>query len=313
VSEVIDIAIIGGGPAGLAAALYGARARASTVVFESQLPGGQIITTDWIENYPGMPEGLNGSRIGELMHAHAEKFGAQFRTFVRIESIRPEGGGFILSLDDGEDVAARTVILATGSVPRKLQIPGEAEYTGRGVSWCATCDGAFFRGKVVAVIGGGDAAVEEALFLTKFAEKVYLIHRRDELRATKCIQERAIANEKIELVLSQIPVEVLGHEGRVTGVRLSSTKDASEAVLELQGVFEFIGVHPTSDLVAGLCELSEAGWVKIDSSCMTSLPGLFAAGDVTDTPLKQVVTAAGQGATAAFEALRHVDSGVCTL
>jgi thioredoxin reductase (NADPH) len=313
VSDVIDIAIIGGGPAGLAAALYGARARASTVVFESQLPGGAIITTDWIENYPGMPEGLNGSRVGELMHAHAEKFGAQFRTFVRVESIRPEGGGFILTLDDGDDVAARTVILATGSVPRKLQIPGEAEYTGRGVSWCATCDGALFRGKVVAVIGGGDAAVEEALFLTKFAEKVYLIHRRDELRATKCIQERALANEKIELVLSRIPVEIIGHEGRVAGVRLESTKGAAEEILELQGVFEFIGVHPNSDLVSGLCELSEAGWVKIDSSCMTSVFGLFAAGDVTDTPLKQVVTAAGQGATAAFEALRHVDTGVCTL
>jgi thioredoxin reductase (NADPH) len=313
VSDVIDIAIIGGGPAGLAAALYAARARASTVVFESQLPGGQIITTDWIENYPGMPEGLNGSRIGELMHAHAEKFGAQFRTFVRVESIRPERGGFILSLDDGDDVSARAVILATGSVPRKLQIPGESEYTGRGVSWCATCDGALFRGKVVAVVGGGDAALEEAMFLTKFAEKVYLIHRRNELRATKCIQERALANEKIELVLSRIPVEILGHEGRVTGVRLESTKDGSEEVLELQGVFEFIGVHPSSDLVSGLCELSGVGWVRIDSSCMTSLPGLYAAGDVTDTPLKQVVTAAGQGATAAFEALRHVDTGVCTL
>jgi thioredoxin reductase (NADPH) len=313
VNEVIDIAIIGGGPAGLTAALYGARARANTVVFESQLPGGAIITTDWIENYPGMPEGLNGSRIGELMHAHAEKFGAQFRTFVRVESIRPESGGFVLALDDGDDVRARSVILATGSVPRKLQIPGEAEFTGRGVSWCATCDGALFKGKVVAVIGGGDAALEEAMFLTRFAEKVYVIHRRDELRATMCIQERALAMEKIELVLSRIPVEIIGHEGRVTGVRLESTKDGSEEVLDLQGVFEFIGVHPSSDLVSGVCELAEAGWVKIDGSCMTSVPGLFAAGDVTDTPLKQVVTAAGQGATAAFEALRHVDSGVCTL
>lgn len=312
-NEVIDIAIVGGGPAGLTAALYGARARADTVVFESQLPGGAIITTDWIENYPGMPEGVNGSRIGELMHAHAEKFGARFRTFVRVESIRPEDGGFVLTLDDGEEVPARSVILATGSVPRKLQIPGEAEYAGRGVSWCATCDGALFRDKVVAVIGGGDAALEEAMFLTKFAEKVYVIHRRDELRATMCIQERATAMERIELVLSRIPVEIIGYDGRVTGVRLESTKDGSEEVLALQGVFEFIGVHPSSDLVSGLCELSEAGWVKIDGSCMTSVPGLFAAGDVTDTPLKQVVTAAGQGATAAFEALRHVDSGVCTL
>ncbi|MDO8915946.1 MAG: thioredoxin-disulfide reductase [Coriobacteriia bacterium] len=312
-NEVIDIAIVGGGPAGLTAALYGARARANTVVFESQLPGGAIITTDWIENYPGMPEGLNGSRIGELMHAHAEKFGARFHTFVRVERIREESGGFILSCDDGEEYPARTVILSTGSIPRKLGVPGEAEFTGRGVSWCATCDGALFRGKTVAVIGGGDAAVEEALFLTKFAEKVYLIHRRDELRATKCIQERAIANEKIELVLSRIPIEITGHEGRVSGVRLQSTAGEADQLLPLDGVFEFIGVHPNSELVSGLVDLSGAGWVKIDSSCMTSVPGLFAAGDVTDTPLKQVVTAAGQGATAAFEALRHVDSGVCTL
>jgi thioredoxin reductase (NADPH) len=313
VNEVIDIAIIGGGPAGLAAALYGARARARTVVFERQLPGGQIITTDWIENYPGMPEGLNGSRIGELMHAHAEKFGAQFHTFARVESIRPEKGGFILACDDGEEYPARSVILATGAVPRKLHVPGEDEYTGRGVSWCATCDGALFRGKTVAVIGGGDAALEEALFLTRFAEKVYVIHRRDELRATMCIQERCLANEKIELVLSRIPVEILGHEGRVTGVRLASTKGDAETQLALDGVFEFIGVHPLSELVTDLVDLAQGGWVRIDSSCMTSVPGLYAAGDVTDTPLKQVVTAAGQGATAAFEALRHVDSNVCTL
>lgn len=311
-SEVIDIAIIGGGPAGLTAALYGARARASTVVFESQLPGGQIITTDWIENYPGMPEGLNGARIGELMHAHAEKFGAQFRTFERVESLRQEGGGFVLSAD-GDETTARTVILCTGSVPRKLGIPGEAEYTGRGVSWCATCDGALFRDKVVAVIGGGDAAVEEALFLTKFASRVHLIHRRGELRATKCIQERCFANEKIEMHWNRAPVEVRGHEGRVTGLLLQSTAGEPDELLDLQGVFEFIGVHPNSELVAGMCDLADVGWVKVDATMQTSVPGLWAAGDVTDTPLKQVITAAGQGATAAFEALRYIDSGVCTL
>jgi len=312
VSEIIDIAIIGGGPAGLTAALYGARARASTVVFETQLPGGAIITTDWIENYPGMPEGLSGARIGELMHAHAEKFGAQFRTFAKVEALRQEGGGFVLTAD-GEETAARAVILCTGSVPRKMGVPGEAEYTGRGVSWCATCDGALFRDKVVAVIGGGDAAVEEALFLTKFASKVHLIHRRDELRATKCIQERCFDNERIELHWNRVPVEVRGHEGRVTGVLLQSTTGEPDELLELQGVFEFIGVHPNSELVARLAELADGGWVKVDATMMTSVPGLWAAGDVTDTPLKQVVTAAGQGATAAFEALRYIDSGVCTL
>ena len=312
-NEVIDIAIVGGGPAGLTAALYGARARATTVVFESQLPGGQIITTDWLENYPGMPEGLNGARMGELMHAHAEKFGARFLTFSRVESIRAEAGGYVLTCDDGEEHPARAVVLATGATPRRLGIPGEAEYTGRGVSWCATCDGALFRGKTVAVIGGGDAAVEEAMFLTKFAEKVYLIHRRDELRATKCIQERCFANDKIEMVWSRVPVEIMGHEGKVTGVRLESTKGEPETTLALDGVFEFIGVHPNSELVRDLVKTTGPGWVDVDHSMMTSAPGLFAAGDVTNTPLKQVVTSAGQGATAAFEALRHVDSGVCTL
>lgn len=312
-NDLIDIAIIGGGPAGLTAALYGARARAETVVFESALPGGAIITTDWIENYPGMPEGLNGARVGELMHAHAEKFGARFHTFARIESIRPESGGFILTADDGDEFPARAVVLATGATPRKLDIPGEGEYTGRGVSWCATCDGALFKGKVVAVIGGGDAAVEEAIFLTKFAERVHLIHRRDELRAAKCIQERCFANPAIEVHWNQVPVEVIGEEGRVTALRLGSTTGGPEEVLPVSGMFEFVGVHPNSDLVSGLADLAEGGWVRIDGSCMTSVPGLFAAGDVTDTPLKQVVTAAGQGATAAFEALRHIDSGVCTL
>lgn len=311
-TDIIDIAIIGGGPAGLTAALYGARARASTVVFETQLPGGAIITTDWIENYPGMPEGLSGARIGELMHAHAEKFGAQFRTFARVESLREEGGGFVLTAEDEESVA-RTVILATGSVPRKLGVPGEAEYAGRGVSWCATCDGALFRDKVVAVIGGGDAAADEALFLTKFAAKVYLVHRRAELRATKCIQERCFANDKIEMRWDRVPSQIRGHEGRVTGVVLQSTIGEPDEVLELQGVFEFVGVHPSSELVAGLAQLTEVGWVKVDATMMTSVPGLWAAGDVTDTPLKQVVTAAGQGATAAFEALRYLDSGTCPL
>jgi len=312
VTDIIDIAIIGGGPAGLTAALYGARARASTVVFETQMPGGAIITTDWIENYPGMPEGLSGARIGELMHAHAEKFGAQFRTFARVESLREEGGGFVLTAEDEESVA-RTVILATGSVPRKLGVPGEAEYAGRGVSWCATCDGALFRDKVVAVIGGGDAAADEALFLTKFAAKVYLVHRRAELRATKCIQERCFANDKIEMRWDRVPSQIRGHEGRVTGVVLQSTIGEPDEVLELQGVFEFVGVHPSSELVAGLAQLTEVGWVKVDATMMTSVPGLWAAGDVTDTPLKQVVTAAGQGATAAFEALRYLDSGTCPL
>ena len=311
--SIIDVAIIGGGPAGLAAALYAARGRADTVVFESQLPGGQIITTDWIENYPGMPEGLNGSRIAELMHAHAEKFGARFRTFAAVEKIVDEGGGFRITADD-EELMARAVILATGARPNSLGIPGEAEFTGRGVSWCATCDGALYRGKVVVVVGGGDAALEEALFLTKFAERVHLVHRRDEFRAARCIQERIHVNEKIELHLGRIPVEIVGGSGKVSALVLRPADGGGpDESLPVAGVFEFVGVHPASDLVADLAELAPGGWVKVDGSMATSHQGLYAAGDVTDTPLKQVVTAAGQGATAAFEALRYLDSGVCPL
>lgn len=311
-SDIIDIAIIGGGPAGLTAALYGARARANTVVFETALPGGQIITTDWMENYPGMPEGLSGSKLGELMHAHAEKFGAQFKTFAMVEELAGEGGGFRIVADD-ETYTARTVILATGAVPRKLGIHGEAEYTGRGVSWCATCDGALYRGKVVAVIGGGDAALEEAMFLTKFAERVHLVHRRDEFRATACIQERCLANEKIELHLSRVPVDIAGRGGKVSALVLETPEGEPAETIEINGVFEFVGVRPISDLAKGLADLAPGGWVMVDKSMGTSYTGLFAAGDVTDTPLKQVVTAAGQGATAGFEALRYLDSGVCTL
>ena len=194
----IEIAIIGGGPAGLAAGLYAARGRAKTVVFERGIPGGQIVTTDWVENYPGFPDGIGGQELGDLMTRQAEIHGAVIRSFSPIESVEVESSGHFVLKCEGEEFEADCVILATGAVPRKLGIPGEAEFTGRGVSWCATCDGALYKEKVVAVVGGGDAAVEEAMFLTKFAAEVHLIHRRDEFRATKCIQERCRANPKID-------------------------------------------------------------------------------------------------------------------
>jgi thioredoxin reductase (NADPH) len=312
VNDLIDIVIVGGGPAGLAAALYGARARAKTIVFEKALPGGQIAITDWIENYPGFGEGMSGADLGERMREHAEKFGAEFRTFESVQSVRADGGGFVLTAD-GAEYGARSVILATGTTPRKLDIPGEAEFTGRGVSWCATCDGPLFRDREVAIIGGGDAAVEEALFLTKFCSKVHIIHRREELRATKCIQERCFANGKVEVHWNRVPVEVIGEEGRVKGVMLASTVGEAQEFLPVAGVFIFVGLHPNSELAKGLCQLSPSGYIIIEHSGMTTVPGLFAAGDVTDYPLKQVVTAAAQGATAAFEAERWIGSNVCTL
>ena len=311
--ETIDIAIIGGGPAGLTAALYAARARARTVVFETGLPGGQIVTTDWVENYPGFPEGLSGAELGELMHKQAENFGAEFRTFASVDSITPLDLDFVISNSEGEQVLARAVILATGAVPKRLNVPGEAEFTGRGVSWCATCDGALFRDKVVAVIGGGDAAVEEAIFLTKFASKVYVIHRRNELRATKCIQERCFENEKIEMKWSRVITEVKGADGKVAGVQLTATDGAPDEFLPLDGIFIFVGVEPKSALVVDLCDLDDGGYVKIDPNGLTSYPGLYAAGDVTVGELKQVVTAAAGGASAAFEAVRYIDDRLCSI
>lgn len=305
--ELIDIAIIGGGPAGLAAALYAARGRANTVVFESGIPGGQIVTTDWVENYPGFPDGLSGAELGDLMTRQAETHGAVIRTFAPVSTITRTDDGFLLE-SEGETFPARCVIVATGAVPRKLGVPGEAEYTGRGVSWCATCDGALYRDKVVAVVGGGDAAVEEAMFLTKFASRVHLIHRRGELRATKCIQERCFANEKIEVHWSRTVAEIVGRDDKVAAVRLASTAGEPDELLDLDGVFIFVGVHPTSELARSLCELSESGYIRIDHDGKTSVPGLFAAGDVTDSELKQVITAAAKGASAAFEALRYIDT-----
>lgn len=311
--ESIDIAIIGGGPAGLTAALYAARARARTVVFETAVPGGQIVTTAWVENYPAFPDGISGMELGDLMHRQAEHFGTEFRSFASIESIDPSGADFIVTDSEGTRVLAHSVVLATGAVPRKLEVPGEAEFTGRGVSWCATCDGAFYRDKVVAVVGGGDAAVEEAVFLTKFARKVYLIHRRDELRATKCIQEHCFANEKIEMKWSRVITRIIGEGGKVAGVDLAATNGDPAERVDLDGVFVFVGVEPKSELVAELCDLDESGYVKVDHSGQTSCPGLYAAGDVTDAGLKQVVCAASGGAIAATGALKYIDEQTCMI
>ena len=304
--EHIDIAIIGGGPGGLAAGLYAARGRADTVVFESGIPGGQIVTTDCVENYPGFPGGISGAELGELMVKQAEEWGAVIRTFSPVDSIGKENGRFVL-MSEGEQFLADAVIVATGAVPRKLGVSGEAEFTGRGVSWCATCDGPLYKDKVVAVIGGGDAAVEEAMFLTKFASKVHLIHRRNEFRATKCIQERCRVNPKIEEHLARVPSEILGEGGKVTAIQLATPEGQPAEKVEVDGVFIFVGVHPVTELVSGLADLNPTGYIKIDHDGRTNVPGLFAAGDVTDSELKQVITAAAKGASAAFEALRYLD------
>ncbi|OFV84426.1 MAG: thioredoxin-disulfide reductase [Acidobacteria bacterium RBG_16_64_8] len=305
--DTVDIAIVGGGPAGLTAALYGARARARTVVFEAGVPGGQIVTASWVENYPGFPDGISGAALGDLMLRQAQNFGAEFRNLPPVQAIRSKDSDFVLTAND-EEIEAHTVILATGAVPKKLSVPGEAKFAGRGVSWCATCDGPLFKDKVVAVVGGGDAATQEALFLTKFASEVHLVHRREALRATTCIQEQCFLNPKIIMHLSYGIEEILGEGGKLTGVRLRSKDNGDEKTLPVDGVFMFVGVDAQSALVADLCELDEAGFVKVDRNGQTSRPGLYAAGDVTDYELKQVITACARGAFAVHHAVQLLDA-----
>jgi thioredoxin reductase (NADPH) len=312
VSDIIDIAIIGGGPAGLAAGLYGSRARAKTVVFEAGLPGGQIVTTEWVENYPAFPEGISGPELADLMLKQTEHFGAEIRDFTPVDLVRQDGLDFVVTAD-GRDHRARSVILATGAVPKRLGIPGEERFTGRGVSWCATCDGALYRDKVVAVVGGGDAAAQEALFLSKFASRVYMIHRRDQLRATECIAERCVIDQKIKLLWSRTVSEILGEDGKVAGLRLPSTKGEEDLVIKVDGVFIYVGVDPKNELVAELLQLDDHGFVVADERGVTSLPGLYAAGDVTNGELKQVITSAAKGASAAFNALHYIDTKVCSV
>lgn len=307
--DIIDIAIVGGGPAGLTAAIYGARARVKTVVFETGLPGGQIVSASWVENYPGFPDGITGQALADLMYRQAENAGADFRTISPVEAIRAEGSDYVLSVG-GEEVGAHAVILATGAIPKKLGIPGESEFTGRGVSWCATCDGPLYRDKVVAVVGGGDSATQEAIYLAKIAKEVHLIHRRDELRATECLQEQCFFNPQIVMHLSHVAEEILGDGGKLTGVRLRSKADESEMVLPVDGMFEFVGIDAQSGLVADLCELDELGFVKVDPDGLTSRTGLYAAGDVSNYKLKQVVTACARGAFAVYHAVHYLETRV---
>jgi thioredoxin reductase (NADPH) len=306
VAETIDIAIVGGGPAGLTAAIYGARARVKTVVFETAFPGGQIVSASWVENYPGFPNGVSGQELGDLMYQQAEAAGAEFRNISPVEAIRRNGQDFVLTVD-GKEIDARAVILATGAIPKKLGVPGEAEFTGRGVSWCATCDGPLFHDKTVAVVGGGDSATQESLYLAKIAKEVHLIHRREELRATECLQEECFFNPQITMHLSHTISEIVGEGGRIAGLRLVSRVDGVESLLPVDGLFEFVGVDAQSGLVAGLCDLDEAGFVKVDRNGLTSTPGLYAAGDVTDYELKQVVTACARGAFASYHGARYLE------
>jgi thioredoxin reductase (NADPH) len=295
--------IIGSGPAGLSAALYAARAELAPLVLTGTQLGGQAALTHTIENYPGFPEGIGGPQLGELFQQQAERFGAivEFDTATEVDlSTRP----FSVKTY-GREIKAETLIIATGASPNHLNIPGEESLTGRGVSYCATCDGWFFKGKDVVVVGGGDSALEEGLFLTRFATSVTIIHRRDELRAGPILQRRAQENEKIRFVWNSVVEEVLGEEA-VNAVKLRNVKTDEESILETGGVFIFIGHTPNTQLFEDQLDM-ENGYIQADMKMQTSVPGVFASGEAADPTFRQVVTSAGMGAAAAIQATRFLE------
>jgi len=306
--DVYDVIIIGGGPAGLTAAIYTTRARLSTMLVEKLGAGGQAALTDRVENYPGFMGGVSGAELVQSMEAQAKSFGmiTVFGEATRIESRDGDTIKMVYVDNDPEPYKALSVIIAAGHEQRKLGIPGESEFTGRGVSYCATCDGAFFRDLSVAVIGGGDVAVEDGLFLTKFAKKVFLIHRRERLRAAKILQERALHHDRIEIILDSVVDKILG-QTMVQGVRVRNLKTGEVKELKVDGVFVFIGWIPSLFFLGDAVDMSDDGYIMVDSEMRTSREGVFACGDCSKKRLKQIVTACGDGATAAFSAQQFVE------
>jgi thioredoxin reductase (NADPH) len=300
-----DVIIIGGGPAGLTAGLYNARARLSVLLLERLAPGGQVLTTDWVENYPGFPDGVSGFELMDRMKTQAERFGLKIQSeeVIRLELSEKRK---VVFLNSGT-LESKTIILACGATWKKLGIEGEDRLMGRGISFCATCDGPFYRDEEVAVIGGGDTAVEEAIFLTRFVKKIYLVHRRDKLRATKLLQERAMSEEKITLVWETIPLRILG-QNAVEAIELRNVKTGDVQRKDVKGVFVFIGTIPNTELVKDSVKLNENGFILTDDNMQTSIPGVFAAGDIRSKLFRQISTAVGEGAAASYSAERYLES-----
>ncbi len=299
-----DLVIIGAGPAGLTAGIYAARARMNVLLLEKSVPGGQVLVTDWVENYPGFPEGISGYDLAEKMKVQAEELGLQFDTAeVHSLNLTKEKKEIVLK---NRSITTKTIIIASGASPNTIGV-GEDKFVGKGVSYCGTCDGPFFRDKIVVAVGGGDTAVQESLFLTKFAKKVYLVHRRDELRATKILQERAMANDKIEFVWDSVVTGLDGLFG-VEGVKVKNVKTNDEKTIKADGCFIWIGILPNASFINDAVETDEYDFIKADKTMQTSVPGVYAVGDVRDTPLRQIATAVGDAAIAAISAEHFIEN-----
>ena len=301
------VVIIGSGPAGLTAALYTARAQLAPVVIAGSQLGGQVAITHEIENYPGFPDGLSGPELVERMKEHAENFGAKVE-FDIVESVDFSQGSPFLVKTLGDEYLADAVIVTIGADPRKLGVPGEQEYVGAGVSYCGTCDGFFFRGKDIVVVGGGDSAIEEALFLTRFASSVNVIHRRDQLRAGVQLQQRAFSHEKISFTWDSVVEEIIGGEGGVHAVRLKNQKTGEARVEPTEGVFIFIGHDPNNAVFGDQIALNENGYIITDQRYRTNVDGVFAAGEIQDELWRQVATSVGQGTAAAMSAIQWLEA-----
>jgi len=302
-NEKYDVVIIGGGPAGLTAGLYASRAKLNSLLIERGLVGGQIANAERVENYSGFPEGINGFELGQLMHQQATKYGLK-TLLAEVTGIELQEGQKVIRTTEG-DFMAKAVIIAGGSERQKLGVPGEEEFTGKGVSYCATCDGAFFREQPVAVVGGGDAAITEALHLAKFASRVTVIHRRDQLRASRILQEKAFSQPKIEFRWNSIVEKIEGGD-LVKRIRLRQVKSGEESALDVAGIFISIGLKPNTNYLKGILPLDITGHIITDEKMETKIPGIFAAGDIRHNSTRQVITAAGDGATAAIYAEKFI-------
>lgn len=302
--KIYDVVIIGAGPAGMTAAVYTSRGNLSTLMIERGIPGGQMANTEEVENYPGF-EHILGPELSTKMFEHAKKFGAEY-AYGDVQEIT-NGEAFKTIKAGGKEYKARSIIITTGAEYKKMGIPGETELGGRGVSYCAVCDGAFFRNKELVVVGGGDSAVEEGVYLTRFASKVTIVHRRDELRAQKILQERAFANEKIDFIWNHTVKSINDENGKVGSVTLASTVDDSEQEFKANGVFIYIGMLPLTKPFAQLGILNEMGYILTNEQMETSIPGIFAAGDVREKTLRQIVTATGDGSIAAQAAQHYIE------